>query len=190
MRAGRILAIVVVALCLVAPPLVPNVGAVEHQAAIEKQKAFRAKKQRRSKRQRRAARRRRAAAKKKRANRPKGWQWPPTPAMKAQGRKCRTELTKLGVQAAQGGRDTRLGAFSCVWRGRARADVSQTTIRDGLSSGAGSHPGRAGNREGRRVRAALFEHLQLSQGDCERKKEERAESSLLRSCSGRLPDSR
>lgn len=79
-------------------------------AKRKKARARKARKRRRAAKRKargRAAKRKargRAAQRKKRANRPKGWQWPPTPAMRTQGKACLKTLSGLGVAWKKAGR--------------------------------------------------------------------------------------
>ena len=78
------------------------------QKATRQRKAKQRKAKQRKAKQRKAKRKRsaraRKAARKKRANRPKGWQWPPTPAMRTQGKACLKTLSRLGVSWKAAGR--------------------------------------------------------------------------------------
>jgi hypothetical protein len=74
------------------------------KAAAAKRKKARVRKARKRRRARARKARGRAAQRKKRVNRPKGWQWPPTPAMRAQGKACLKTLTGLGVPWKKAGR--------------------------------------------------------------------------------------
>ncbi len=76
-------------------------NAKRRTTSVRKSKTKRKLARRRRARKRRAARKRTARARKtrrkKRANRPSGWQWPPTEAMREQGKVCLKTLTELGV---------------------------------------------------------------------------------------------
>lgn len=85
-----------------AAPTAAQQAAKKKKAAAAKKKAAAVRKQKQRAAKRKAAARRRArmraqVASGRRTNMPRGWSWPPSPAMIDEGKACTDELTAMGV---------------------------------------------------------------------------------------------